>query len=140
MSANYMAGVHKYLKEKTKVDVYENCEVQSIKNDEKGSIVCANSKEYSYIFKGAKVALCCGRWINKMAPVTEDIVKNIKQVVTYWKMKNPSNYPIGQYPIFVHVQKNNDYNYILPDGRDGDIKYMMYIDDERYHNKNFEND
>ena len=127
MSVNYMTAVYKYLKGKTNVDVYENCEVQSIKNDEKGSIVCANGKEQSYIFKGGKVALCCGRWIHKMAPVTKDILLNIKQVVTYWKMKNSSNYKIGEYPIFVHVQKNDDYNYILPDGRDGDVKYMMYI-------------
>jgi glycine/D-amino acid oxidase-like deaminating enzyme len=88
MSAKYINGLKKYLKEKTNVDVYENCEVQSIKNDEKGCIILANKKEYSYVFKGGKVALCCGRWIQKLAPVVENIVKSVKQLVTYWKMKN----------------------------------------------------
>lgn len=55
-------------------------------------------------------------------------------------MKNSPVYKIGQFPTFVHVQECYDHNYVLPDGKDGNIKYMMYIHDPKYWDKNFTSD
>lgn len=51
-------------------------------------------------------------------------------------MKTPGVYEIGKFPTFVHVQECYDHNYVLPDGIDGDIKYMTFIYDQKYWNKN----
>ena len=40
----------------------------------------------------------------------------------------------------MHVQECGDFNFVLPDGADGDVKYMISIADPKYWDRSFSSD
>lgn len=53
-----------------------------------------------------KVCLSCGRWIGKLVPSVQPVLKGVRQVVSYWRMKQPEKYQLGVSPCWTHFVDN----------------------------------
>ncbi len=102
-------------------------------NDETGVYLTIRNKNHQgvYILRAKKATLCCGRWIGKLIPELGNIVKPVKQTVSYWKLKNEKACALGHYPSWVYIHKN-EYHYSLPDATGDGIKFALHNQDPEH--------
>lgn len=78
------------------------------------------------MISGSKVALTCGRWMNRLVPSLSELLKPVRQLVTYWEMVNPENYLPASSPSW--SQKRPDCAlYCLPDIDGAGLKYALHM-------------
>lgn len=96
-------------------------------NDETGVYLTIKNIDLNnvYVLRAKKAALSCGRWIGKLVPDINKIVQQVKQTVSYWKMKNEKEYKLGRNPSWVYIH-GNEYHYSLPDATGEGIKFALH--------------
>ena len=114
MAARYMNSLIEYLRKVKNIDLFQNTQLIDIKNTSKGVTLKVKSNKEEKIIVSKKVALTCGRWIGQIVPEVKDILKSVRQTVSFLKMKNPQKYKLGVYPTWYHLL-NGTPVYCLPD-------------------------
>lgn len=128
MAENYMSMVLKYLKTQKNLDIFQETEVVSIKNNANGvTLQLKKENQVKKIF-AKKVSLNCGKWIGKLVPSVRSILKEVRQTTTYWRMKDPEKYKLGINPAWNHHLHHQDL-YALPDASGDGIKYGIHYQD-----------
>lgn len=55
------------------------------------------------MLRAKKATLSCGRWIGKLVPDIAKIVKQAKQTVSYWRLKNEREFVLKKYPSWIYL-------------------------------------
>lgn len=114
MAASYMSSVLQYLRQQKNIDLYEETQVLSIRNDASGVYIDLQRDNQKFQIFSKKVSLACGRWIGKLVPAVSPILKEVRQLIAFWKMKNPEIYKVGKCPSWTHYIDGQDL-YCLPE-------------------------
>ena len=77
-----------------------------------------------------KVSLSCGRWIGKLLPFVNPILKEVRQTISYWKMKQPEIFKVGVSPSWIHHVNGQDV-YALPDAEGDGLKYGVHAQNSK---------
>jgi hypothetical protein len=105
--------------------------VVSLKNNAQGvSLELKRNNNEKFNIFAKKVALSCGRWIGKLAPIVNPVLKEVRQTITFWKMKQPEIFKVGLSPSWTHYVNGEDL-YALPDAEGDGIKYGVHAQDHK---------
>ena len=74
------------------------------------------------------MALSCGRWIGRLVPSVKNIAKQVRQTISFWKMKDSQKYKIGSHPCWCHYV-NGIVIYALPDVEGDGLKFAVHCHD-----------
>lgn len=68
LASKYMVCILDHLRQAKNVDIYEETQVLSLKNNAKGVSLQLRRKNEDFGIFAKKVSLSCGRWIGKLVP------------------------------------------------------------------------
>lgn len=121
----YMQCILEHLRKQKNMKIMENTSVNSICNQAGGVILELKTKKDTRMIFANKVALTCGRWMTKLVPALKTILKPVRQLVSYWEMKDHEKYKVGRYPAWSHKKQNLGI-YCLPDSSGEGLKYAIH--------------
>lgn len=75
LAEKYIKAMEKFLREQKNIAIFEQTSVLSVENNEKGVRLNINTQGKTGSISAKKVALSCGRWIGKLIPEMNKLVR-----------------------------------------------------------------